>query len=91
MKKNQVREQLENCLLMVLENHQDELASESIDALTIAQMKLIIVWCQTMMYEASDNPVRARYAPKALRELLPPGHYLHTWRKPRRRHVRATP
>lgn len=85
LQRARLRDQLETALLLALENHQDYIASEALDALPEKEKRQIVGWCQTMMYEASDNPVRARYAPKALRQLLPPDHYLHRWRKPKQR------
>jgi hypothetical protein len=79
-------------LLLVVEDHQDIIVSESLDALTKDEMVRIIKWATVVHYEASDNPCRARCAPKCLRKLLPKDHYLQTWRMPkrqRRRHARA--
>jgi hypothetical protein len=81
----EMRADLENVLLLVLENHQDYLASEALDALTKPEMIQIFRWASAMSHEASDNPCRARCAPKCLRRLLPVDHYLQTWRVPKRR------
>lgn len=81
MRLQELRERVANALLMVLE----ERDSVSLDGVTRANLIKIGVWAQTMMYEASDNPVRARHAPKVLRERLPADHYLQRWRMPKRR------
>ena len=58
---------------------------EGLIKLTVPELKQVARWCATSMFEASDNPVRARCAPKCLRRLLPADHYLQRWRVPKRR------
>ena len=79
MKKSDLVERAESCLMMVIEDERPSLKS-----LTMPELRRIWDWAQVMVYEASDNPCRARAAPKALRNLLPAGHYLQTWRMPKR-------
>lgn len=55
--------------------------------LTKDELIKICKWTKIVMYEASDNPCRARYAPKCLRQLLPKDHYLQQWRMPKKRHT----
>jgi hypothetical protein len=78
MKLAELRERAESCLLLVdLE--------VSLAGLTKAELLKIWDWAQVLAYEASDNPCRARHAPKALRERLPADHYLQRWRMPKRK------
>ena len=81
------RDRLENALLMVLDNHQEIIPSEAIDAFSEEEAQAVILWAGVMMFEASDNPVRARHAPKCLRRVLPADHYLQAWRMPKRKAV----
>lgn len=80
MKKADLVERVENCLMLVIEDERPSLKS-----LTVPELLRIWEWAQTMHYEASDNPCRARAAPKSLRNLLPGGHYLQTWRMPKKK------
>jgi len=56
-----------------------------LSGLTIAELEKIIYWCAMLHFEASDNPCRARHAPKSLRELMPKDHWIRRWRMPKRR------
>lgn len=84
MTKLQLVEAVENVLLMVLDEA-DKVADLDLDSLTKAELDRIGKWAATMMFEASDNPCRARQAPACLRAMLPKEHYLQTWRKPKRK------
>jgi hypothetical protein len=48
--------------------------------LTEPQRLEVAKWLSDIMFEASDNPVRATPAPECLRKLLPKDHFLQTWR-----------
>jgi hypothetical protein len=52
----------------------------SLWALTPEERLEIERWAVACHAEASDNDVEAGPCPKALRDLLPEDHYLHTWR-----------
>ena len=82
MQKAELKKRVTNVLLLVLDGPLPDL-----DNLTVHELSQIGKWCAKMHYEASDNPVRARAAPKCLRLLLPKDHYLQTWR--RRKHARS--
>lgn len=82
MKITELRELTCNRLLLVIE---EPTPIPSLDDLTKADLEKIAKWAITCHYEASDNPCRARAAPKALRRLLPANHYLQRWRMPKRK------
>ncbi len=86
MTKAKLKDCVLNALLCVLDPVGDAefpFASEDFDKLTVVALNKIGKWAATMMFEASDNPCRARYAPRELREILPDDHYLQTWRMPK--------
>ncbi len=93
MPKAELRDRVLNILLCVLDpaaNGDDyPFASEDFDKLSVAALNKIGKWATVMMYEASDNPCRARHAPKELRDILPNDHYLQKWRMPKRGEVAA--
>lgn len=68
-------------LLLVLD---DDINSLELDSLSDVELQRIVRWAHAMHSEASDNPCRAGAAPKCLRKLLPPTHYLQKWRMPKR-------
>lgn len=76
--KNQLKQSINDSLMLA----DVELSADAVDTLTKQEMIRVIDWCAAMHYEASDNPIRARCAPKCLRRLLPSDHYLQTWRVP---------
>lgn len=74
VRRAELQDRVENCLLAINE-------TVDIGSLAIAELSRVWRWAATMVYEASDNPCRARSAPKCLRDLLPKDHYLQTWRR----------
>lgn len=82
MIKTTLRERAFDMLLCVLETS-DEIPD--LTRLNKAQLTQICEWASVMTFEASDNPCRARHAPRCLRDLIPEGHYLQKWRMPKGR------
>lgn len=78
MKKAELLDRVKSILLCALDLDID------LGGLTSAALDKVGRWATVMMYEASDNDCRARYAPRELRELLPKDHYLQKWRMPKR-------
>lgn len=79
--RNGLVEAAKTALLLVLD---DDVNSLELSSLSDEELQRIVRWAHVMHLEASDNPCRARAAPKCLRKLLPPSHYLQKWRMPKR-------
>lgn len=53
---------------------------EGIERLTDRDREQVALWAGRMHLEASDNDVKVGPAPKCLRRILSPEHYLQRWR-----------
>lgn len=73
---NSLTQLTHNALLLVLPVEE----IPDVSKLTTPQRFAVRQWAFDVHLEAGDNDLKATPAPVCLRKLLPPDHYLQTWR-----------